>query len=207
MDRIVGGVEIERDPVRRPGVGVEEQLDKQPLDSSRVMRDAPVTMFAFRRVLKAVEGALACQERAMSVTRLEPPQHSAEHRVVAQLVMIDEILIAKGDAEDPLTDQGGNVVHDTPGGSPVLKARRKALDEPDGPFSRPQQQPACVRGDRAAAKISNHSTPLKACKQHRFRVTLCRHRGILRIQLKCLLALTLSLNRTLDAPLLVRNGG
>ena len=42
VQRIVGGVEIERDLRRRRPMGVDKQLDKQPLDRRRVVADLVV---------------------------------------------------------------------------------------------------------------------------------------------------------------------
>jgi len=39
---IVGGVEIEGDLRRRCGMGIEKQVDKQPLDRRRVIADLVV---------------------------------------------------------------------------------------------------------------------------------------------------------------------
>ena len=42
MQRIVGGIEIEHDLLRRPGVGIEEQLDEERLDRLGTLSDPAV---------------------------------------------------------------------------------------------------------------------------------------------------------------------
>ena len=39
MQRVVGGVEVEDQPRRRPRMGIEEEIDEQPLDRRRVVAE------------------------------------------------------------------------------------------------------------------------------------------------------------------------
>jgi hypothetical protein len=54
-----------------------------------------------------------------------------EHRVMAQLVMIDQVLVAKGNADDALHHQDANLMLDQSRPPAVAEARRKALRQPD----------------------------------------------------------------------------
>jgi len=91
VQRVIGGVEIERDLLRRPAARIEEQPDEQRLDR------------------RGVGGELAGECR--------------QHRVVAQLVVVDQILIAERDPDHPphhqrrdlVLDQGGITVIAHPG--------------------------------------------------------------------------------------------
>jgi hypothetical protein len=42
--------------------------------------------------------------------RLEPAGEQRQHRLVAQLVVVADVLVAEGDADDPLPDQGPDAV-------------------------------------------------------------------------------------------------
>ena len=53
VDRVVGGVEIEGDPRRRPFVGLEEEIDEQIRDRRPIMADAAVAVRARRARARA----------------------------------------------------------------------------------------------------------------------------------------------------------
>jgi hypothetical protein len=83
---------------------------------------------------------------------------------VAQLVVINAILLAQRNAKDALADQPRNLVHQLIGGAMVAKTVRKPLDQPDRPVGGSQHQPAGIRGHPAAVKSGDHRTPLDARK-------------------------------------------
>ena len=113
VQRVVGGIEVEHDLLGRRGVRVEEQLDEQPLDRGRVMADLVVAGGRpGRRVLEPVERRLAGQRRAVGATRAELAGDRRQHRVVAQGVVVDQVLVAQRQGEHALADQGGHVVLD-----------------------------------------------------------------------------------------------
>ena len=178
VDRIVGCVQVERDAGWRLGMSVLEQIDEGVLDGVGIVGDLMVAIVAGRCVLQPVQRALAGERGAGGPACFQPPQHRAEHRVVAQIVVVDHILVPERDTEDPLADQGRHVVHHPLCRPTVDEAGGKALDQIDRLVRRAQKQGPGIRTDRTAAEIRNHIAPIKACKQHRFRVTLCRHRGL-----------------------------
>jgi hypothetical protein len=65
-------------------------------------------------------------------------------RVVAQLVVVDQILIAQGDPEHALPDQRHHLVLNQLRSTAVGKTPGKPLDQPYRPIRRPQQQATCV---------------------------------------------------------------
>ena len=168
-------------------VGVEEEIDEQVLDRRRIMTDAAIAMRALGRVLEPVERALARQRRQPRALRLEPAEHGAEHRVAAQVVMVDQVLVAERDAEHALADQRRQLVRDPAGIAAVGEAGGEAVDEPDRPVGRAEQQRPGVRADRPAAEIRHQIAAIEPCKQHRFRATLRLHRGCSCSRVKSLL--------------------
>ena len=42
--------------------------------------------------------------------RFQPAQHGAEHRISAQIIMVDHIFVAERDSEHPLSNQGRDIV-------------------------------------------------------------------------------------------------
>jgi hypothetical protein len=158
-------------------------------------------------MLEPVQRALAGRRCAAPVPCLEPAERHPEHRVVAQPVVVDQVLVAERDAEHPLPDQRRDVVDHPIHRPPVGEAGREALDEPDRPVGRPEQQPAGVRGDRATLEIRHHRPAIGPCKSHRLRATLCRHRGDLLRGPKSLLQKYFPTFRTPMHLPLVRNAG
>ena len=89
VQRVIGGVEIEDDPAWRRLVRVEEEVDEQALDRFAVMADFMVARGADRGVLEPVERALAGERGAVPALGLELAGQRREHRVVAQLIVVD----------------------------------------------------------------------------------------------------------------------
>ena len=188
-------------------MGVEEEVHEQRLDRRAVVADPAVAVGCRGAVLETVQRALARKRRAPAVPRLEPAERHPEHRVVAQPVVVDQVLVAERDPEHPLPDQRRHLV-DHPFRRPTVgEASREALDEPDRPVGRPEQQPAGVRGDRTPIEIRHHRAAIDACKPHRLRATLCRHRGALLRGPKSLLQKHFPTFRTPMHLPLVRNAG
>jgi hypothetical protein len=88
---VVGGVEIDVDLARRRLVRDEEEIDEQPLDGGTVIADLVVARGSDRRVLEPVERALAGERGAAPASGPELAGEGREHRVMAQLVVVDEV--------------------------------------------------------------------------------------------------------------------
>ena len=71
---VVGGVEVQHQPLRRLRVGLQEKIDQQRLDRLGVVADAAIAMRPRRRVLQPVQGRFARQRRAMAMMRLHRAQ-------------------------------------------------------------------------------------------------------------------------------------
>jgi hypothetical protein len=128
-------------------------------------------------VLKTVQRALPGQRcRRLSPAPELADQH-AENGIAAQLLMVDEILIAQRQAEHPLRDQGLHLMHHIGAMAPVAKAARKAIDEPDGLVRLPEQEGASIRGHHPAIEIRDHPASARSSEIDLVRATLCLHRG------------------------------
>ena len=95
MDRVIGRVQVQNDFARRLcPEGVEEEVDKHGLDRGHVMPDLVIAPARgiYRRMLQPVERALASEQRGSSVILLEPAQQGPEHGVMAQVVVVDQVL-------------------------------------------------------------------------------------------------------------------
>ena len=134
VDRIVRRIQIEHDLAWRHAMCVEEQVDEQPLDQGPVVTDLVVARGRARwRVLETIEGRLAGQRRAAGSAGAELAGDGGQHRVVAQGVVVDQILVAQGQREHTLPDQGLQRVLDLLGRALVDKAGREPPDQADRP--------------------------------------------------------------------------
>ena len=75
-----------------------------------------------------------------------------QHRVVAELVVVDHVFMAEGDAKHPLAYQGGDLVLDALRRPRVAEAGGKAPDQADGPVRDPEQEGTGIGGDRPAVE-------------------------------------------------------
>ena len=104
---VVGAVDVEHEPGRgRAGPAVDEQLGEQVLKRRGFVAD-PVVLarLAFGGVLEPVQRALAGQRRAVPAAAPELAGQEAEHGVAAQVVVIVQVLVAEGEADDALGHQ------------------------------------------------------------------------------------------------------
>ena len=104
VERDVGVVEIDHDLARRPLMGLDEQIDQQRIDLRAVAIDLVILRaMPLRRVLKTIERALAGQRLAVrSQHRFQFARQHRERRVLAQLIVIDKVLVAQREAKNPL---------------------------------------------------------------------------------------------------------
>ena len=128
-------------------------------------------------MLQPVQGALAGQRRAVGAARFQLAGEHGQHRVVAESVVVDEVLVAERDAEHPLADQGGDLVLDPLRVAGVGEAGGEAPDQADGAVRGPEQQRAGIRGDRPTVEAGDHVAALDGCKLEPRRATLRPHRG------------------------------
>jgi hypothetical protein len=92
---IIGGIKIQDDLARGCTVCVEKHIHPQPLDGLCVGTDLVIAAAALELMqFQAVQRALAGQRRAVTSTlRRKLPQERAEHRIVAQALMVVEVFI------------------------------------------------------------------------------------------------------------------
>ena len=95
---------------------------------------------------------------------------------MAQIVVVEHVLIAQCDAEDALADQRRHRVLDPLRRPAVGETASKAIDQLNRPVARPQQKGTGIRGDLTAIKRAHHRAPFDACKFVALRTTLRRHR-------------------------------
>ncbi len=177
VQRIVGGIEIEDDLLGRPRVRLQEQVDEQRSRSPPVVADLVIARRRKLAQLQPVERRLAGHRRAVRAPRRKLARQHRQHRIVAQLVVVVEILVAERDAEHPLADQRRDLVLD----QLRRAARRESRPQTDRSARSPDRSrpeaAARIRGHQPAIKRRFHSAAFDGSKIKPFCATLCRHRG------------------------------
>jgi hypothetical protein len=178
VHRIVGGVEIEDDLLGGRLVRLQEQRDEQPFDGNRVVGDLVVARRLRPAQLETVQRRLAGHRSAVLAPRRQLAGEDRHHRIVAQLVVVVDVLVAKRQPEHALPDQRRHKVLHQLRAAMIAEAAGKAINQFDRSIRRAEQQRPGIRGDRPAVKPGHHGTPFDRCKLEQFRATLCWHRGI-----------------------------
>ena len=162
MEGIVGGVEIQRHPLRRAPVGVHEQIDEQVLERRPFVADLVIARVAAGRgMLQPVERRLAGQRRAVAAPRLQLVREQRQHRIVPELVVVVDVLVSQRDGDDALAHQGAQRMDHVLLGAAVVEARRHPLDQTDLAVRLPEQQRPRVRSHPTAVEGGDHPAPFK----------------------------------------------
>ena len=111
-------------------------------------------------VLQPVKRRLAGQRRTARTLGRELARQHLKHRIVPQMVVIVDVLVAQGDGEDALADQRRHRVRRRIRVAAILETARKSLNQPDCSVRGPEQQPAGVRGDLATVERTHNPVTL-----------------------------------------------
>jgi hypothetical protein len=188
-------------------VGLQKQGDEQALDRDQVVADLVVAARCQRRMLEPIERAFAGERRTTMALRGELAGERRQHRIVAQLVVIDHVLIAERDAEYALGHHRFDRVLDLGLDPTVVEASREPGHEPDGTIRRAEQQRPRIGCDLAAIERGHHLATLDHFITEQVAATLCRHRGAPLCQLKSLWQKSYARFRAPMHLLAVRNPG
>jgi hypothetical protein len=90
--------------------------------------------------------------------------------------MVDQVLIAKRDADHTLHHQRLNLVFDEGRIARVGEAAGQPTGQPDHAVGSAEKQRTSIRGHPPAVERSHHCAPFHACKLEQARITLCWHR-------------------------------
>jgi len=161
---IVGRVEIENDLLGRTGVRLQEQIDKHAFDRRRVVADLVIARRCRPAQFQPVQCALARQRRAIRPPRLKLARQRCHHRVVAQMVVIVQVLVAKRNPEHPLADQGRDLVFDQSRAANVLKALRKPARQVNRNIRQTQQHCSGIGRNPSTVERRHNGAPFDPCK-------------------------------------------
>ena len=82
---------------------------------------------------------------------------------MAQLIVIDQVLITEGDPKHPLPDQRPDLMLDQLRCPAIRETLSKPLDHPDRPIRRSEQQRTRIRGDLATIKPRHYCAAIDGC--------------------------------------------
>jgi len=95
---------------------------------------------------------------------------------VAQFVVVDQVLVAKRDANHTLHHQRLDLVLDERWIARIGEAASQPTGQPDHTVGGAEKQRTGVRRHASAVERGHHRAPFNACKLKQARITLCRHR-------------------------------
>ena len=131
VQRIIGGVEIEDDLFRRLFMRLNEQIHQQLFDGRRIMSNLVIARRLRPAQLQTVERRLAGHRRTILAMGLKLAGQHRHHRIMAQLVVVVEILIAQRNPQHPLANQRLHPVLDQLLTAAIAKAPREAINQLD----------------------------------------------------------------------------
>ena len=91
---------------------VHEQIDQQPLDGNRIVTDPMIARRLQPAQFQPVQRRPAGYRRAVLASCCQLARQHRHHRIMAQLVVVIEVLIAKRDPKHPLRQQGYDLMLD-----------------------------------------------------------------------------------------------
>jgi len=128
------------------------------------MRDLVIARRLRPAQLKPVQRALARHRRAIRAPRRELAGQHRHRGVMAQMLMVVEVLVSERDSEHALADERRHVVLDQVRPARIHEAACKAPNQADDAVGRPEQKRAGIGGDRPAVETRLHPTALNGCK-------------------------------------------
>src|SRR5262249_1189579 len=144
---VVGGIQIDRDLAWVALVRLWEYIDKQLADGHRIVTDLMVARRLQHAALQTIQRRLAGYRRTILTPSLQFAGKNPHHRIVAQVVVVDQILVAKRDAEHTLSHQRRNLMLDQLLTPCVIEASRKPRHQSDRSIRLSQQQRSSIGGD------------------------------------------------------------
>ena len=209
---VIRRVDVEHEPrggqPSRPGL--DEEVGEERLKRLGVVGDPVIAprLPVPGRMLEAVQRALARQRRAALAPSTELVGQQRQQRVVAQGVVIVEVLVAQREARDPLSHQGPDRVLRQTRIAPVRETGGHPVEQPDAPVGLPQQQGSPVRSDRAAIERGRSpSGPGTLEIRTKLGLHLCRHRFSAVVTVKSMRHINLTVTGGRCHPIAVRNPG
>ena len=157
VDGIVGGVEIEDEFLGRRRLRLDELFDEDGRDvEERLSANA---------VFEPAQGGRRTEFGKFVGTGMIGD--GLPQGIGTKLLMIVEIFVSAGDAENALGEQSTLRMQNEIGIAWIGNDAIEGVDQTELPIGLPQQQGSCIRSDDAAAEIGNEIPGIATGKRHR----------------------------------------
>src|SRR5262245_16591124 len=183
MQRVVGGVQVQHEALRRHQVLLEEGLDEKGLQGIEMGDDllvAAAGVGPHRSEFEAVERALAGQGPAavaapqtLVALGIFLADQDGQEGIVAQGVVVVEVFVAQAQAEDTLPQEFRERVFDPLGVAVIAEAARELLDEAELVLDFAQQQAARIGRDQSAVETRDDGAGAQVLEMQFGWITLC----------------------------------
>ena len=158
MNRIVRRVETRNRPLRSLLMRLQEQRHQHIRNRRPVMDDLAVPGRRRTAQLQPVQRRLPRNRSAVPALRAQLPRQHCHHRIGAQHVMIDQVVVPQRNPEHTPTRKRSNRVLHEPAIAMILETSRKAVHKLNNRIRLSEQQSAGVRSHRPAIEI-RHNRP------------------------------------------------
>src|SRR5579883_1459450 len=167
VDAIVGRVEVEDQVLRRGGVGGDELIDQDLGDLDQCLSIDAVLQTAESR--RRGEGLIRLGQFAGG---------DLEGQVIAEGLMVVEILVSQGQRRDPLGDHGALVMDDEHGMTRIWDRRVKGVEESDAVIDLAEQEGPGICGNLSTQEVGDDGLGVEPGKSQRIAVTVCHSGGL-----------------------------
>ena len=183
-----GGAQLRDDPLRRLIEALDEQRDEKVVHGGDVGGDAVVAVMVRSRgaaILEPVQGALAGQRdaavarpSARRAVQVLAPAGQGQQPVVAQLVVIVDILVAERQSEHPLADQGLEAVLDHGLVAAVIETAGEPLHDAEPLLEVAQENGAAVGAQGSTIEPGLDAAAEMGLKRDLSGDAVCRHEAV-----------------------------
>ena len=180
---------------------LQKQVNQKTLDGDRIGTNLVVSRRLQPAQLQPVECRFAGHWRAIFAARFELARQNRHHRIMAQLVMIVEVLVAERNPKHALRNQRLYCMLNIFLPARVPETGGKSSHHANRTIRRTQQQRPRIRTDHPAIEGRYDFATFNSSKSKQICATLCRHRGAPRIS-RSRSRKTAFADRRSDAPIL-----
>jgi hypothetical protein len=110
VQRVVRGIQVQDDLLRRTPMPLHEEIDEQRLDRSRITADLVIPRRLRPAQFQPGQPRLPRQRGTVRPLRLKLAGQHRQHRVVAQFIVVDQVFVTERNAKHALRHQRGHAV-------------------------------------------------------------------------------------------------
>jgi hypothetical protein len=186
VERIITGIHIEDNAGRRSDVLLQEGIDQEGLHGGQMRDDLFVSAVGIGpdgSQFKTIESTLASQGltsitvvRPTASTRIFFVGQHGQKRIMPELVMVIDILVAEAEAKDALLQEFRKFVLDSGWVTVIREAPGELLDKVKFLLDLAEQKTTGIRSDKSTIKSGHYLTRMEVLEKQFFLITIC-HSG------------------------------